>query len=416
MEEYIPIKGFPKYGITKTGKVLRLSDLKEMSLTRGNDYYNIRLRDEKHRTHCLNIHRLVAEAYIPNPENKATVNHIDGDKLNNNVDNLEWCTVQENTIHAYETGLSSLNNFIEVTNIITGKVETYRSIKMVAKVIDLTPRILISYIKHSNEHPIRGIYKLRVLDETRLINNLNSESFGKSVYLYDLINKKHYVYKSLGTTMYFTGIRCISQISTKTINEIGYVYSLVEPTTEPEYKCTMEEMIKNRNDYLSCSYNPKYYKVAAIDMLSTAKEVILYESREDFLSELKDKTGISITSTQLNSIRILDTKITRLVGGYSYQFCNTLDDLSPWDDYTLEELLNSRLNKRITAPVYRVTINGETKLAYGDFPLLMLLYPISTDQELFGRAIKPDIIKRIIESVKVSDFKLERLNNTIIKI
>lgn len=52
-----------------------------------------------------NYHRVIAETFIPNPDNLPCVNHKDGNKLNNSIDNLEWCTLSENTIHSFENGL-----------------------------------------------------------------------------------------------------------------------------------------------------------------------------------------------------------------------------------------------------------------------------------------------------------------------
>lgn len=59
----------------------------------------------KHGTFTLRIHRLVAQEFIPNPKGLPYVNHMDGNKLNNCFDNLEWCTAKENSQHAIKLGL-----------------------------------------------------------------------------------------------------------------------------------------------------------------------------------------------------------------------------------------------------------------------------------------------------------------------
>ena len=61
--------------------------------------------NKKH--YCRKVHRLVAMAFIPNPDNLPEINHIDGDRSNNQVSNLEWCTRKYNCQHAWQTGLAS---------------------------------------------------------------------------------------------------------------------------------------------------------------------------------------------------------------------------------------------------------------------------------------------------------------------
>ena len=68
-------------------------------------YAGVTLSNSKNKIYP-NIHRLVALAFIPNPLNKPCVNHIDGNKLNNCVENLEWIDWDENVKHAWDTGLA----------------------------------------------------------------------------------------------------------------------------------------------------------------------------------------------------------------------------------------------------------------------------------------------------------------------
>lgn len=67
-------------------------------------YHRVKLCKDGSRKYYA-VHRLVALTFIDNPHNLPVINHIDGNKLNNHISNLEWCTISENTQHAYNTGL-----------------------------------------------------------------------------------------------------------------------------------------------------------------------------------------------------------------------------------------------------------------------------------------------------------------------
>lgn len=93
--------GLSDYDITTSGEVINNHNGRHVKAQmNGKGYLRVSIGGK-----LQFVHRLVAEKYIPNPESKPQVNHIDGNKLNNSVDNLEWATNLENRRHAVENNL-----------------------------------------------------------------------------------------------------------------------------------------------------------------------------------------------------------------------------------------------------------------------------------------------------------------------
>lgn len=98
MEIWEDIEAYRGYQVSSLGRV-RTAEGELLKIYIRDPYNCVYLRKPYSRTVC--IHRLVALAFIPNPENKREVNHIDGDTQNNSIENLEWCTHSDNIRHFY---------------------------------------------------------------------------------------------------------------------------------------------------------------------------------------------------------------------------------------------------------------------------------------------------------------------------
>ena len=101
MERWAPVNGYENYEVSDSGNIRNKYTDKILSSKYDRGYERVTLYNKGTRN-MKQVHRLVAEAFINNPENKREVNHKDGNKENNNVENLEWVTSSENQIHKHE--------------------------------------------------------------------------------------------------------------------------------------------------------------------------------------------------------------------------------------------------------------------------------------------------------------------------
>ena len=146
MEEWRDVPGWEGlYEVSDDGRVRSLREgryhMKEKTPTNVRGYLKVSLY-QKPRHQMISVHRLVAEVFVPNPECKPFVNHINGIKTDNRKENLEWVTAQENTDHAIRTGLfdpacQKKCKPIIVLNKATGELKRYPSASEAARQLDV---------------------------------------------------------------------------------------------------------------------------------------------------------------------------------------------------------------------------------------------------------------------------------------
>lgn len=154
MEQWKHIPGYEgSYMVSSYGRVKSFKNNKERILKPGKNssgYLNITLY-KNDLPHYYRAHRLVAIAFLPNPENKNQVNHINGIKTDNRLENLEWATNKENIQHAYRTGLKDnlgekhSNSKLTTKQVLVIRKDT-RPHRVIAKDYDVT-HALIGKIK-----------------------------------------------------------------------------------------------------------------------------------------------------------------------------------------------------------------------------------------------------------------------------
>lgn len=151
MEIWKTIKSLPNYEVSNHGRIRNNKTKRLMSLNCPSKLYTyVNLYVSPRKTKSCRVHRLVAETFISNPNNYPCVNHINGNKKDNHVDNLEWCSYSQNTLHAYKTGLiKQTKSFIpEVELAISTLIKNKCcSVKDLAKVLNVSYQTIYNIIK-----------------------------------------------------------------------------------------------------------------------------------------------------------------------------------------------------------------------------------------------------------------------------
>ena len=198
MEKFKVAVGFDKYEVSNKGNIRRIGKDKNLILCINpqTGYIQVKLQGK-----VVNVHRIVATTWIPNPENKPTVNHLNEIKSDNRIENLQWCTQQENIRHSWKSGLIKTKyvNYIDnddlVGQVIKSKKHGNYIVDRIYKRIGTVWYFVIKFENTGNEKVVtktqiqnnkNGDYNYTVTVNNKTIINPSTETLEEIVKCFDL--------------------------------------------------------------------------------------------------------------------------------------------------------------------------------------------------------------------------------------
>jgi len=207
---YIP--NYPRYAIDIHNNVIDTFTNKIITdrSTEASGYEMIYIRSpDKCMNRTIRIHRLLGLAWIPNSDFnlRPLINHIDGIKSNNKLENLEWCSESENSLHAHMTGLNTSSVKMKSRDVITGEVVIYRSAAEMANKLGMSNVAASGYVNKMPGYLYKKRYEIKLFDDITPWffeeNEFSLDRHGKSIYTITTFNKKTGESKTFQTTKAF---------------------------------------------------------------------------------------------------------------------------------------------------------------------------------------------------------------------
>lgn len=170
-----------KYYVSNLGKLKSDKGRITYGFVRGNKYLHVTVKNKQYF-----LHRLVAQTFLKNPENKPFINHIDCDKKNAKLSNLEWTTSSENAQHAHDNGCRSNTKSIVQYDRYMNKIQTFKSMSEAGRQLNIDASSISDYFRNKKRKSVGGFIFKFLDDKIQYNKTANQIGINKKIIQYDL--------------------------------------------------------------------------------------------------------------------------------------------------------------------------------------------------------------------------------------